>query len=43
LEFIEDVEDKLDLMQALESIQEAQREGGVMRWKDFPEDLRQGR
>jgi len=40
LEFLEKLEDQIDLLEALEAVDEAVREGGVIRWDEFLSQLK---
>lgn len=40
LEFLEKLEDQIDLLEALEAVDEAVREGGIIRWDEFLSQLK---
>jgi hypothetical protein len=43
LEFLEDVENRLDLLAALEALQEAAEDKRLVPWEDLLEEIKRGR
>jgi hypothetical protein len=43
LDFLEDVESKLDLLDALEALQEAAEDKRLIPWEDLLEEIKRGR